>query len=395
MQVRDAGRRPVVLVLMDYYLPGYRAGGPIPAVRNLTDALGDALLFRIATRDRDLGDSAPFADVDTSGWHSVGRAEVCYLPAAPVRRATTLLSLARSPYDLLFLNSLFSVPLTTLALVLRRLGLIPRRPVLLAPRGECAPGALALNPRRKRWFLAIGRRLGLYADVTWQASGPHEAHDIQRVFGERARIVTAPDLPSPLQDNGARSSPKRVGAARLAFVGRISRMKNLEGVVQALRRVRGNVICNVFGPIEDPTYWSEIQAMAAALPATARLVHHGPIDPAGVARMFVDHDALLLPTRGENFGYVILESLSAGCPVIISDRTRWQDLESARAGWVCSLDDHAAFARCIDAVCAQDAAAHAEWSTGARAMAERYVADASAVDAAREALHVAMGCGRP
>ena len=37
--------------------------------------------------------------------------------------------------------------------------------------------------------------------------------------------------------------------------------------------------------------------------------------------MFQEYDLLFLPTKGENFGHVILESMSAGTPVLISDTT--------------------------------------------------------------------------
>ena len=35
-------------------------------------------------------------------------------------------------------------------------------------------------------------------------------------------------------------------------------------------------------------------------------------------------DLFTFPTRGENFGHVIPEALSAGTPIILSDQTPWQ-----------------------------------------------------------------------
>ena len=40
---------------------------------------------------------------------------------------------------------------------------------------------------------------------------------------------------------------------------------------------------------------------------------------------------MFLPSKGENFGHIIMESLAASTPVIISDLTPWKDLENARA----------------------------------------------------------------
>ena len=51
--------------------------------------------------------------------------------------------------DLVYLNSVFSPLFTMLPLLSQRLRLIPCRPILLAPRGELAPGALAIKPLKK------------------------------------------------------------------------------------------------------------------------------------------------------------------------------------------------------------------------------------------------------
>ncbi len=50
----------------------------------------------------------------------------------------------------------------------------------------------------------------------------------------------------------------------------------------------------------------------------------GDVQPNWVAEVFGQHDLCVFPTRGGNFGHVILESLSAGTPVIFSDRLSWR-----------------------------------------------------------------------
>ena len=57
---------------------------------------------------------------------------------------------------------------------------------------------------------------------------------------------------------------------------------------------------------------------------------------------------MFMPTRGENFGHIILQSLSVGCPVIISDQTPWKDLETQNVGWDLSLQQPESFANLID-----------------------------------------------
>jgi len=50
--------------------------------------------------------------------------------------------------------------------------------------------------------------------------------------------------------------------------------------------------------------------------------------------IFDNHDALVLPTRSENFGIAILESLSRGLPVLTTNITPWNIIQEKNAGWI-------------------------------------------------------------
>lgn len=58
----------------------------------------------------------------------------------------------------------------------------------------------------------------------------------------------------------------------------------------------------------------------------------------------------LFPTLGENYGHVIFEALAAGCPVIVSDQTPWQDLEKREVGWVIPLADQQRYCQVIEQI---------------------------------------------
>lgn len=63
----DAGRdrmtRPAVLVVMDCFVPAYKAGGPIRSIMGMIEALGGEIDFHVVTRDRDCDDSRPFPGI--------------------------------------------------------------------------------------------------------------------------------------------------------------------------------------------------------------------------------------------------------------------------------------------------------------------------------------------
>lgn len=58
--VRISMSKVTVLTFARYYLPGFKAGGPIRTLSNMVEALGDEFDFRIVCSDRDFMDRAAY-----------------------------------------------------------------------------------------------------------------------------------------------------------------------------------------------------------------------------------------------------------------------------------------------------------------------------------------------
>src|ERR1039457_4939804 len=114
-------RKIEVLIFADYYLPGFKAGGPIKTLSNLVDQLGDKFHFKIVTRDRDIDDRKPYFE-DTKNWRSIGKAEVRYLSPEQCSLISIRKILSQTPFDSLYLNSLFSPCFTIYPLISHKLG---------------------------------------------------------------------------------------------------------------------------------------------------------------------------------------------------------------------------------------------------------------------------------
>lgn len=349
----ESGRKQV-LIFCDYYLPGYKAGGPIRTLANIVDQLGDEFHFKVITRNNDLGERKAYTGIVPDSWSRIGRAEVCHL--APSSR--TFQGLRRwmraTAHDALYLNSLFSYTFSIKPLLLRRLGLIPRVPVILAPRGELSPGAVALKGFKKRLYLRVAKAFGLYRDVIWHASSDYEAADIRRWFGDRISVRIALDLPARAPNlNGQKSRNAKVpGHLKIIFLSRIDRKKNLEGALRILREASGRIEFDIYGPLEDQGYWAECQKIIDSLPPNITARYRGSIEHEKSLAVMMEHDLFFMPTLGENFGHVIMEALLAGCPVLISDQTPWRDLEAKGVGWDLPLSAADSF-RSIIEECAQ------------------------------------------
>jgi glycosyltransferase involved in cell wall biosynthesis len=377
-----------ILTFIDYYLPGYKGGGPVRALANIVDTLGHEIHFDIVTFDRDFGDEKPYEAIPIDQWVRSGASRVRYIPEGRLTVNRLLRFLRDEPYDATYLNSFFSRTSIRL-LILRRLGLIPRTPIILAPRGEFAPRALALKERRKRAYLAMVRALDMVAGVTWQASSEHEAQDIRAAFASYRslpRLVLTPELPSRAPEIGepVLETRKVPGLLRLVFLSRISPMKNLDGVLRILAGVKAEVELSIYGPIADQNYWEICQGLIDALPSNVRAAYRGAVAFERVRPTLAQMDLFILPTHGENFGHAILEALEAGCPVLISDRTRWRGLEEDGVGWDISLDQPDRFRAVIEQVAAMDSETHDELRRRAVAYAGRVSHDPAVAERNRE-----------
>ena len=354
------GRKPVVLVLVGVYLPGFKAGGPTRTIANLVENLGDEFEFRVVTSDRDLGDDAPYPGVRARTWLPVGKAHVWYEP--PCRNAAWRMwrVLKATPHDVLYLNSFFSVRFTLHPLIAHRFAR-NRAPIVIAPRGQFSDGALSLKRWKKRPYVALFRSLRVLRRAQWQASSSHEANMISKVIADDLHVAVVPNLPGRPRGQCAATSGAGSENPRVLFLSRISPMKNLSLALRVLRRVDADIDVTICGPQEDATYWSQCEELIDRLPPNVRVSVRPAVEPDEVARIMADHDLFFLPTLGENFGHVIAEALSVGTPVLISDQTPWRNLEADGLGWDLPLVDETGFVKAIEQVAAMTPAARAAW----------------------------------
>jgi glycosyltransferase involved in cell wall biosynthesis len=291
----------------------------------------------------------------------------------------------------LYFNSFFDPLFTIRPLLLRALHLIPKRPVILAPRGEFSPGALAIKAWKKRAFLRTAIT-SLYQGLLWQASSERELELILQVMQEYTKkvlltenIVVAPDVLPLFPDSVPKGSGfKAKGKLRVVFLSRISRMKNLDGALRSLAQVKAPVEFNIYGPLEDQTYWRQCQVLMEQLPPNVTSKYVGSVEHSRVHEVFARHHLFFFPTHGENFGHVIPESLAAGTPVLISDQTPWRGLVELGIGWDFPVSDSDRFAAIIDSVAAMDDYRYQQLRVNALRHASTGLANLEAIEKNRE-----------
>jgi glycosyltransferase involved in cell wall biosynthesis len=352
-------KKPIIFVLVRYYLPGYKSGGPVRAIANMVDCLGDDFDFRIVTSDRDHLDNTPYLGIDTESWNRVGKAQVYYLSPRDQFMGKIVKILSEAEYDIIYLNSFFD-PIFTIQVVLaRRFGLLANKTIMVAPRGEFSPGALAIKHLKKAIFIKLSIIFRLYQGLIWHVSSEHESRHVQESMGalcnERFNNdqIILPDLASSSHliksEQNSRTRQDR-SPLRITFLSRIVPVKNLDFALRVLARLTIPIQFHIYGPKESMSYWNKCEALITNAPPNVSVHYHGPVVYSQVIDVLADCDLFFLPTRGENYGHVIVEALSAGTPILIANTTPWRNLESKGVGWDLPLNSEAEFARKIYSV---------------------------------------------
>lgn len=195
-------------------------------------------------------------------------------------------------------------------------------PVLLQPHGTF------FRHERSRWLKGLydrlwGQRLAAEATLLL-ASTQAEAEGFARrsVGRDRIRIVPngielADDFALPARGTFRASVGLAADVPIIVSLGRIEEIKGFDLMLRGLAEIPEPAIYVVVGP--DSGFADRLKTIAAEMGLTHRLMMIGaPPTTADLLAVIVDADVMVVPSRFEAFGQVILEGLLARRPLVLS-----------------------------------------------------------------------------
>ncbi|MDB5248354.1 MAG: glycosyltransferase family 4 protein [Segetibacter sp.] len=355
-----------VLLFYNWFLPAYKAGGPIQSIGNLVKSLDENYKFYIICSNTDHGETEPLKNIISDKWlpFEAHRCEVIYLskPNINFRRLKDLINKVNP--DVIITNGIYSLPFSIFPAI------ISKSHTVLTVRGMLHPGALSQKKLKKSVFLFFFKLLKLHKKITFHATDDVEAGYIQEQLGSSVKIKVAGNFP---HINSYIDPPPKEQGLILGSVGLISPMKNHHLVLLALKQCSANITYHIYGPVKDSIYWNECKELISELPANITVEYHGEVPPHQIKDKIKEFHFFILPSKSENFGHAIFEALSAGRPVITSNYTPWNSLEKNRAGFNVDINNIKTISESVDRAVNQSNQEYLQWTHSTREYALRAI----------------------
>ena len=249
------------------------------------------------------------------------------------------------------------------------------RPYVITPRGMLYPQDIA---KRSTLFKRLSLWLRLRNDLN-RAACVHvtcnEEMEHCRKLGINSPMAVIPN-PVELKQH---ETKEKDGVFRIGYLGRVSRRKNIHGLINAYINIgetaRGTELV-IIGD-GDAEYKKELHN-------TARFIKYGTVRFLGFLngeekeRAIDTLSVLVMPSEFENMGNVVLEALVRHIPCIATKGAPWHELETHGCGWWIDYNKEAIAKALLDAMRTPDDELRAMGERGRRLVEANYSMEAVA-----------------
>jgi len=324
-----------IVISIDWFLPGTKSGGPVRSYANLIDHFKDEFEFYIITRNTDYCELIPYQNIESNTWITKElNVYVYYFSQSELSKKNLKKVYNSISFDIILINGLYSWYFSILPLLILKSSSFKK---IVSARGMLNSQAFSVKKKKKKIFIGIASLLGFYKNVVFHATNILESQSIKKEIGKTTKVLIASNLPRVMQTQ-VKNYIREKESKKVKFitVARIAKEKGALYTLQALvliNKLDVVIELDFYGALYDTEYWKECERLILKLPKNIIVNYKGNINGNQLFSTLQQYHFLILPSEGENYGHAILESLSAGLPVIISNNTPWTNLESKKIGW--------------------------------------------------------------
>ena len=331
-----------VLILYDGYLPAKNFGGPVVSLSNLINLCEEEIEFYIFTLNHDLNEKRVLNGIQ-QGANKIGKATVYYFSNNNfnIRKFKNIIEEIQP--NVIYQNGFFNYKILKESL---KLSSNSNLPLIIAPRGELNKNALAIKKWKKGPYAFLFKYILIRNKNTYfHSTSPEESKAIEKKLNiENKKIYQLENIPTLNDANLLLNNEKNKGKVKIIFLSRIQVKKNLLYAIKIVNEIESiQIEFDIYGPIENPEYWDECKKSMKSAKKNISFNYCGVVERDKIFEVFSNYDIFFFPTLSENYGHVIVEALSAACPILISDQTPWTDINNFGGGYAISLNNKELF----------------------------------------------------
>lgn len=319
-QTLIAPRRPLrILQICPTYFPAVRYGGPIRSVHQLSAALvrrGHVVHVYTSSMDGPVDLQVPLDHPVTLDGVQIHYFRVpwmrrlCRAPAMQVALQGNV-----KGFDLVHLHSVFLWPTWTAARAARAAGV----PYLISPRGMLGDAVIRGKNRliKSLWIRLIERRT-LRESAAVHVTADLEAQEIAALGLRTANTICIPNGVSWPAKHAPLASGPFAGICKpyALFLSRIDWKKGLDRLIAAWKWVPDLTL--IIAGNDETGYRQRLEKIAAESAVSDRVRFIGPASDEHKWALYENAAMFILPSYSENFGNVVAEAMSMGCPVVVT-----------------------------------------------------------------------------
>lgn len=214
------------------------------------------------------------------------------------------------------------------------IALMRQVPVVVSPRGTLSAYSFQNKNIGKKWFIHHLMGKPLLSKCHIHVTSIMEAEAINAIIKPKS-ITNLPNFVKLADTSPVGNQPLEI--FKLIFLSRIEEKKGLEILLNALPLFTFPYKLTIAGD-GDPNYVNGLKALAKKNGVDENIDWVG-FQSDNKFELLFQHHLLVLPSYDENFGNVIIESLSQGTAVLISPFVGLVDyVIENNFGWVCELN---------------------------------------------------------
>ncbi len=170
-----------------------------------------------------------------------------------------------------------------------------------------------------------------------EVTSEKEKEDVLSIINPKS-ITVIPNLVSfPSIDMATKLHLPSSSAFKLIFLSRIEEKKGLPLLFVALAELSFDWSLTIAGSGEE-SYVNDLKFKTKNLKIDSRINWIGQVKNEDKFKLLAEHDLLVLTSYNENFANVVIESLSVGTAVLLSNEVGLADyVEEKQLGWVTDL----------------------------------------------------------